>query len=213
MKTYDAVIILGGGVRKNGTMPIWTLRRIKKALEYKDKTSYFIATSAYTINKAPVINKLGFPVNESIKIGELLVKAGIDKSMILTERWSHDTIGNAYFTRIIHTDQLNLKKLLIITSEFHMPRSKAIFEWVFNLNKSILNPYKLNFISASDCGLNLDVINSRIEKEKKSLDNLTETKNKILNLKQLHNWLFQKHGAYALKFNRHKNSSQVLKSY
>lgn len=210
---YDAVIILGGGVRKNGSLPIWVYRRLRKALEFKDKTKYFITSSAYTINKKPVLNKMGFPVNESVKMGELLVKSGIDISRIITERWSHDTIGNAYFTRLIHTDQLNLKKLLIITSEFHMPRSKAIFEWIFGLNNSFFKPYKLDFESVSDFKINSKIINPRIEKEQKSLHKLFEIKNKITNLKQFHQWLFNKHGAYALKFNRDKNSAQTLKSY
>lgn len=210
---YDAVIVLGGGVRKNGHLPIWVIRRIRKAIEYKDKTKYFITSSAYTTNKKPVINKMGFPVNESVKMGELLIKSGVSKSRILTERWSHDTIGNAYFSRLIHIDQLNLKKLLIITSEFHMPRSKAIFEWIFGLNNSFFKPYKLDFVSVSDSKINSNIINSRIEKEQRSLKKLFETKNKISNLKQLHQWLFRKHGAYTLKFNRDKNSTQVLKSY
>jgi len=210
---YDAVIILGGGVRKNGSLPIWVIRRVRKALEFKDKTKYFVTSSAYTTNKKPLINKMGFPVNESVKMGELLVKAGINKSRILTERWSHDTIGNAYFTRLIHTDQLNLKKLLIITSEFHMPRSKAIFEWIFGLNYSLFKPYVLDFASVSDSKLNSKIMLTRIEKEQKSLSKLFKTKQKITNLKQLHKWLFNKHGAYTLKFIRDKNSTQVLKSY
>ena len=212
-KVYDAVIILGGGVREDGTLPIWVLRRIKKAIEYQNKTRYFITSSAYTTNKKPVINKMGFPVNESVKMGELLVKAGIDESRILTERWSHDTIGNAYFTRLIHTDQLNLKKLLIITSEFHLPRSKTIFKWIFGLNNSFLKPYKLDFESVSDSKINSIIIRSRMEKEKISLQKLFEIKKNINNLKQLHQWLFRKHGAYTLKFNPDKNSIQVLRSY
>lgn len=210
---FDAVIILGGGVLDDGSLPIWVLRRIKKALDFKDKTKYFITSSAYTINKKPIINKMGFPVNESVKMGELLVKAGIDKSRILTERWSHDTIGNAYFTRLIHVDQLNLKKLLIITSEFHMPRSQAIFEWIYGLNNSFLKPYKLYFESVSDKKINSKIINPRVEKEQISLQKLFETKKDITNLKKLHQWLFRKHGAYTLKFFSDKNSAQVLKSY
>ncbi len=210
---YDAVIILGGGVRKNGSLPIWVRRRVRKALEFKDKTKYFITSSAYTTNEKPVINKMGFPVNESVKMGELLIKAGVNKTRILTERWSHDTIGNAYFTRLIHIDQLNLKKLLVITSEFHMPRSKAIFKWIFGLNNSFFKTYTLDFASASDSKLNSKVMLSRIEKEQKSLSKLFETKKRITNLKQLHKWLFYKHGAYTLKFFRDKNSNQVLKSY
>ncbi len=212
-RVFDAVIILGGGVRKNGSLPIWVIRRIRKALEFKDQTRYFITSSAYTTNKKPVINKMGFPVNESVKMGELLVKSGVEQSRILTERWSHDTIGNAYFTRLIHVDQLNLKKLLIITSEFHMPRSKAIFKWIFGLNNSLFKPYRLDFESVSDFKINKELILSRIEKEQKSLHKLFETKKRINNLKQLHQWLFKKHGAYTLKFNPDKNSKQILRSY
>lgn len=213
MEKYDAIIILGGGVRKDGTMPTWTLRRIKKALEFKNHTKYFITTSAYTTNKPPIIDKTGFPVNESIKMGELLVKAGIDQSRILTERWSHDTIGNAYFSRIIHTDQLKLKNILVVTSQFHMPRTQAVFEKVFSLNNSWLNPYTLVFAAASDSGLRSEVIKPRIEKENRSLEKFNLIKKNISDLKTLHDWLFQEHGAYTLKITPDNNSTEVLKSY
>jgi hypothetical protein len=36
-----------------------------------------------------------------------------------------DTIGNAWFTRIMHTDITGARNLLVVTSDFHLPRSQV----------------------------------------------------------------------------------------
>jgi hypothetical protein len=36
-----------------------------------------------------------------------------------------DTIGNAWFTRIMHTDITGVRNLLVVTSDFHLPRSQV----------------------------------------------------------------------------------------
>jgi len=62
---------------------------------------------------------------------------------------SYDTIGNALFTRQMHTDVMNWRRLLILTSKFHMKRSKAIFDWVFSLDPPS-TPYQLSFYGTLD---------------------------------------------------------------
>ena len=44
---------------------------------------------------------------------------------ILEENLALDTIGNAFFARTDHCSLAGWKRLLIITSEFHMDRTRA----------------------------------------------------------------------------------------
>ena len=41
------------------------------------------------------------------------------------ETASYDTIGNAYFSLVIHVLPRNFRELLVITSAFHMPRNRS----------------------------------------------------------------------------------------
>ena len=103
---------------------------------------------------------------------------------------SEDTIGNAYFMKLIHIIPNNFKNLAIITSDFHMPRSKAIFEFLYPKNQ-----FKLTFISVPDI-LPEEILMERIEKEKKSL----ETWNNIIkdmSLEDFKKWIFTEHKCYC----------------
>ena len=44
-----------------------------------------------------------------------------------------DTIGNAAFARLMHSDIRGWRSLLVITSASHMARTRRIFDWVFTL--------------------------------------------------------------------------------
>src|SRR5689334_14924059 len=130
---FDAIIVPGGGVREGGALPKWVQRRFDLALSHW-QGEYIICLSAGTTYKPLPRDEQGYPVFESIAGARYLLMNGIPANKILTEASSYDTIGNAYFARTIHTDPLGLRHLLVITSAFHMPRTRAIFEWVFGLS-------------------------------------------------------------------------------
>jgi uncharacterized SAM-binding protein YcdF (DUF218 family) len=83
---------------------------------------------------------------------QMLVQRGVPAEYILEEGYSLDSIGNAYFLRTIHTDPAQLHSLTIVTNEFHMPRTKAIFEFVFSLPYHNCSPpkYSLRFEKVAD---------------------------------------------------------------
>ena len=41
--------------------------------------------------------------------------------------------GNGYFALTQHAIPRRWRRMAVVTSDFHMPRSRAIFEWVFGL--------------------------------------------------------------------------------
>jgi len=152
---YDAILIPGGGILKNGKLPLWVTRRLDLAINIY-QGEYLITLSGGTTHKPPILDEHGFVIFESIAGANYLLKKGIPREKILTETCSYDTIGNAYFARFMHTEILGLKKLLIITSEFHLARVKSVFNWIFNLDTPF--QYELNFQSVTDTEIPEDIL-------------------------------------------------------
>lgn len=212
MENFDSVLIPGGGLLKNGFLPPWTVVRLEYALSLKDECRWFICLSGGTVHKPPPLNEGGFPYYESHEMAKFLVKSGLDSARILTEISSYDTIGNAYFSRLLFTEPLSLKKLLVVTSEFHTPRTQAIFEWIFHLPPSPID-YQLVFESTPDKGLSPQALAARVQREKNSLANLNNTIRKIKSLDEFLIWLYSEHAAYAPNKPLKPLSENELKSY
>lgn len=203
----DAIIVLTGGTKELEPC-LWTKRRLDKAIQIFHGAEYIIIVSAGTIHKNPFIFNER-PIFESEILGKYLIKKEIPESRILCDPISLDTIGNAYYCRTIHTDPANLYYLSIITSDFHMARSKKIFTQIFTLLPR--KPYKLNFITVSDKGIDRVVLEERREKEKNSLENLAILS--IRTLQEMHHWLYTRHEIYSIGVNPHKVSGNILESY
>ncbi len=212
MQKFDCILIPGGGLLNDGSLPPWTIARLEHTLIYKDQCRWFILLSGGTVHKPPPINANGFPLFESLELAKLLINAGINSKRILTEISSYDTIGNAHFARLLFTEPLQLKKLLIVTSEFHMPRTKAIFEWVFHL-PPLPFKYQLDFESTPNEGLSSQALTARIQREESSLANLGNTFQNITNLDNFITWLYTEHAAYATNKPSKPVSDDELKSY
>ena len=189
MQKFDCILIPGGGLLEDGSLPPWTIARLNYALSVKDECRWFILLSGGTVHKPPPVNADGFPLFESRELAKHLVNAGINSNRILTEISSYDTIGNAHFARMLFTEPLKLQKLLVITSEFHMPRTKAIFEWVFHL-PPLPFKYQLDFDSTPNEGLSFETLAARIQREESSLENLRNTIQKINTLDKFITWLY-----------------------
>jgi uncharacterized SAM-binding protein YcdF (DUF218 family) len=58
---------------------------------------------------------------------------GVRASSILKETASYDTVGNAYFSLVSHAIPAAWRRLAVVTSAFHMPRSRALYEGVYEL--------------------------------------------------------------------------------
>lgn len=212
MPIYDSVLIPGGGLLDDGSLPPWTLARLYHALKFKDQCRWFILLSGGTVHKPPPLNSSGFPLFESHEMAKYLINAGISSDRLFSEISSYDTIGNAYFARMLFTEPLVLKKQLLITSKFHMPRTKAIFEWVFNLPPSP-HGYEMNFETSPDEGLSPPALSARVRREKNSLVNLNNTIQKIKSLEDFIIWLYTEHAAYAPNKTFKALSDDELKSY
>lgn len=192
---YDAILIPGGGVREGGGLPPWVEARLNRAMEVYSG-EYLVALSAGTPHRPPPRSPAGYPIFESRAAARYLVERGAPAGRVLTECHSYDTIGNAYFARTIHADPAGWRRLLVITSEFHMARAKAVFRWVFGLSAPP-GGYDLEFDQTPNTGMEAGLLDLRLQKERSALDALPELTNRITTLPALHRWLFTGHRAYS----------------
>ena len=141
MAIADIIIVLGGGISREGILPPWVLPRLDKALEL------------YHENVAPVILLSGkgrdnFPVPEAEAMRDYLKDRGMDPRRLLLECLSADTLQNAFFSRVIHLDPLHLGSAVVITNEFHMQRTQQIFNFVMRAD------FEVSYQAVSDHNLN-----------------------------------------------------------
>ena len=65
------------------------------------------------------------------------LKKGINESSILTEINSRDTVGDAFFTKVNFIQKNKWKNVLVVTSGYHVMRTKKIFEVIYGINYNI----------------------------------------------------------------------------
>lgn len=195
-RAFDAVLVPGGGILDSETPAPWVQKRLDKAIEIAGD-SYIVTLSAGTTHKSPLLDKKGFPIFESVVSANYLIQKGFAAEKILLEHHSYDTIGNAYFARTIHTEPGQLQHLAVVTSSFHMERTKKIFEWVFALSPLSVD-YSLTFIATDDYGLEREALESRRQGEERRVASLEKVVQSIDTLSSLHHWLFKHHNAYAV---------------
>jgi len=190
---YDAILISGGGVRDGGLLPEWVAARFDRALALAGD-ALFIPLSAGTPHRPPPLDPRGFPITEARAGADYLLRHGVDPARIALEESSFDTVGNAYFSRVIHVIPRQLRRALMITSAFHMPRTEAVFRWVYSLDGPSC---ALDFDATPDTGIAPDALAARLHKERAALDALPPLIARIRSLADLHRWLFTEHSAYS----------------
>lgn len=107
---YDAVVVLGAGDNDI------TVGRVEKGIEMVKK------------GLAKVLVFVGGRIDGALA-ADLSKAHGLSNSQIYIDTNSKNTVDNAYYAKKI-LKELSAKKIALVTSEFHMNRSLAVFEWV-----------------------------------------------------------------------------------
>ncbi len=210
-ENYHAILIPGGGLTDKGELLPWVKARLNRALEIEPGET-FITLSAGTTHKPLPRDAEGFPIFESVAAAGYLRLNGVDPQRILTETSSYDTIGNAYFARVIHVQPRGFRRLLVITSAFHLPRTEAVFRWVFGLDAPE-GYYDLHFEATPDVGMAEVVLETRKMKERARLAQVEELRGKIRTMAAFHEWLFTEHGAYAVGALPEVEEGEIVDTY
>jgi hypothetical protein len=189
----DAVLIPGGGLTDSCELPPYVIARLDRALAHP--AAYFIPLSAGTPHRPPPLDARGYPIFEAFPAARYLRAHGVPERRILAETFSYDTIGNAFFTRLIHTEPRGLRRLHVVTSGFHMARTEAIFRWVFGAGPS--GGYELSFEASENSGISDEALEHRAARDRASLSLVMALAQRISTLPELHEWIYAEHAAYA----------------
>lgn len=204
----NLILVLLNGINKNNLTESSTLR-LNKAIDISSPKHIFITSTAYTVNKKIYLEN-GLPLTEAYIAAQFLQKKGVSKKNILTEQFSHDTIGNAYLSKLIHIDVLKPNKLTVVTSQFHMDRVKLIFNWIyFELYESL--ELSIEYVTASNPNFTKTQEKAILDREVNSIKNLNRLRNDINNLNKFHYWFFHEHEAYSY-FKKPKKVNSIIKS-
>jgi len=161
-----------------------------------------VALSGGTPHKPmPIDPKSGFQVYEAEGNARCLIRDfGVPANDVFEENWSLDTIGNAYMLRAVFTDVAGWQRLIIVNNEFHMGRTRAIFDKVFGLLPvPIFGAYNLEYVEVPNDGVEGEALASRKEREAKSTAGFKRNTANLKTLQQMHTFLFSDHLAYASK--------------
>lgn len=159
MKSEKLAVCLAGGVNSDGSLPLHAQKRVDKAVE---------------LYKKGIINKILFSTGvthrgiskhiESEAMRMSAIKQGIPADKIICEVMSRDTFGNAVFSRILYIDPKKIKNFLVVTSAFHILKTRLLFSYVFPKEQGFF----IKYIAVSDKGLDKNALKSRIAYEKHS---------------------------------------------
>jgi len=184
----DAIIVMGRGIKQDGSLPDGPKLRGKLAVSLYEKklAPILVLTSKYWgfQNFIP-------PITEDEAMKRFVITLGVPEDKTLKQEISEDTIGEAFFTKIEIIDAKQWKKLIIVTSTDHLQRTKYIFEQIFGPK------YDLQF-AAADHGLTEEVLmkSQKLEERafkvaKRYLKNITPG-----DTEQVKNMIFKKHAMY-----------------
>jgi hypothetical protein len=199
----------GGGLLPDGRPPAWVVARLERALA-RVGDGVVVALSGGTVHRAPPLDAAGFPVLEAVASAEWLVARGLARGRVVTETSSYDTVGNAFFSRVIHVAPRGWRRLLVITSRFHAERVEAAFRWVYGLDGG---DHDIEVEAVADVGMSAEALAARVAKERDSLAALRAVMSRIGSLAELHAWLYAEHAAYAVGARPTRASGALRESY
>lgn len=127
-ESADYVILLGGGIDKNGVLPKSVQMRAKKTAEYLNQHEDTICVVTGGTLKF-------LPVAEAPELKNFLVRNGVEENRILVEDQALDTIQNfeyscemlAAFDGISKGEVLE-KDIVVVTSYYHLKRAEILAE-------------------------------------------------------------------------------------
>lgn len=216
-------MILAGGLDHLGRNHPWVKDRLDLALKlYRIKPRKIIVLGGGTYHKPPHMNRERFVIHESTMGAKYLLDRGVNSNDLYREWASYDTIANGFFSLLNFTIPLKIENFLVITSDFHMPRTREIFKWIYGLwfnHFSSLDDeqpeYQIDFLEVSSRYLDSEIIDARSARELRSLQSLKQTIEKINTWSKFHDWFYREHQAYNCEFGqvRERIDSRTSDSY
>ena len=121
---------------------------------------------------------------------EYALKLGVPKNMILTQNYSTDTVGEAFFVKSLILEPKDFKDNILITSNYHLMRSERIYDFILG------KYYSIDFRGVKIPGKDLNV--KVLEEEIKGLNIFIDLMKDVKpgNNFQIQEALYKNHGIY-----------------
>lgn len=155
VSSADVIIVLGGGVHDDGSLPTRARARVRKgvSLYHQGKAQKLLMSGSHSghLGQMP-------QVTEARAMKKYAIFLGVPSRAILIEEKSKDTIGNAYFSKVnVLQRYKKWKSVIVVSSKDHFPRARIIFEHTLGPKYTIecvsSNPYALHHHLACFLGL------------------------------------------------------------
>lgn len=119
----DAIVVLGGGINPDGTLPRVARLRVERAVELFEGgiAPRMILSGCRGLRDGEV------PVTEAAAMAAHAAGFGVPADALLLEEDAKDTLGNAYFTWARFLEPNDWTSIRIVTSDFHLSRTAWVF--------------------------------------------------------------------------------------
>ena len=135
LKNFDVILVLSNEMNREGELNKESKARANKAIKiFKSYSAKYLITSGWAYRK-----DTDLCIATAFK-NYIIANSNIKSNLVLTELNSRDTVGDAYFTKTNIVVPNNFKKLCIITSNYHIFRTRRIFNLIYG------NEYYMSFI-------------------------------------------------------------------
>lgn len=206
------IVILAGGCCNSNKLNCFVEKRLDKCINIYKKGTKIIILGGGTYHKQPILDYRGMVKHESSLCAEYLLNKSIPEKDIYKEWSSFDTIANGFFFYLQFERPLKIDNIDLVTSKFHMPRTKVIF----NYFKTLFNTdIKINYIESDD-KLDKDLLVLRKEREHESKISFENNiVNKINKIDEFMEWFYTKHNAYRarIQYDKIPINSDLKKTY
>jgi uncharacterized SAM-binding protein YcdF (DUF218 family) len=130
--TYSAIIVLGNFMDKKGVLNGESASRMNIAIDaFRKEFEPDFVTCGWAYRDDSSITIADAMKSYAIEIGK------IPSELIIAEKNSRDTVGDAVFTKKNIASIRKWKRILVATSDYHVPRAREIFNFVYGEGYSI----------------------------------------------------------------------------
>lgn len=122
----DAVIVLANLMDRHGVLNAESKARAERAVQIlNERNATHLVTCGWAYRE-----DTDLPIADAFK-AHIVENLGVSPDKVLVELRSRDTVGDAFFTKTTFAVPLSWKRICVVTSDYHVERTKEIFHFIY----------------------------------------------------------------------------------